>query len=103
MRVTGNRRVTGIPRDRAGMVAKLITPQTKVIILNSPSNPSGAVMSAQDHDGSCAAGARARNLGAIGRVLCLSELHGQEFFRGIAAGISRIGLWFWDRFRRHTR
>src|ERR1700689_1667718 len=30
------------------MVARLITPRTKVIILNSPSNPSGAVMSAAD-------------------------------------------------------
>jgi len=30
------------------MVAKLITPRTKAIVLNSPSNPSGAVMSAQD-------------------------------------------------------
>ena len=30
------------------MVASLITPRTKAIILNSPSNPSGAVMSADD-------------------------------------------------------
>src|SRR5271165_3418894 len=35
-------------RVTAGMVARLITPRTKVIILNSPSNPSGAVMSAAD-------------------------------------------------------
>ena len=35
-------------RVTAEMVASLITPRTKVIILNSPSNPSGAVMSAED-------------------------------------------------------
>src|SRR5579872_5676522 len=35
-------------RVTAEMVAGLITPRTKVIILNSPSNPSGAVMSAED-------------------------------------------------------
>jgi len=35
-------------RVTAEMVAKLITPRTKAIVLNSPSNPSGAVMDAQD-------------------------------------------------------
>ena len=35
-------------RITAEMVARLITPRTKVIVLNSPSNPSGAVMSADD-------------------------------------------------------
>ena len=35
-------------RVTAEMVAGLVTPRTKVIILNSPSNPSGAVMSPED-------------------------------------------------------
>ncbi len=35
-------------RVTAEMIARLITPRTKAIILNSPSNPSGAVMSPQD-------------------------------------------------------
>ena len=35
-------------RVTAEMVARLITPRTKAIILNSPSNPSGAVMSPED-------------------------------------------------------
>jgi len=35
-------------RVTAEMVARLITPKTKLIILNSPSNPSGAVMSPAD-------------------------------------------------------
>ena len=35
-------------RVMAKTVAGLITPRTKAIILNSPSNPSGAVMSAED-------------------------------------------------------
>ncbi|MBO0911013.1 MAG: aminotransferase class I/II-fold pyridoxal phosphate-dependent enzyme, partial [Acidobacteria bacterium] len=32
----------------AEMVSRLVTPRTKLIILNSPSNPSGAVMSPED-------------------------------------------------------
>lgn len=35
-------------RVTADVVARLITPKTKLIILNSPSNPSGAVMSPED-------------------------------------------------------
>jgi aspartate aminotransferase len=35
-------------RVTAAMVSRLITPRTRVIILNSPSNPSGAVMSPED-------------------------------------------------------
>jgi aspartate aminotransferase len=35
-------------RVTAEMIERLITPRTKLIILNSPSNPSGAVMSADD-------------------------------------------------------
>jgi aspartate aminotransferase len=35
-------------RITAPMVERLITPRTKLIILNSPSNPSGAVMSPED-------------------------------------------------------
>src|SRR6202030_3412699 len=35
-------------RVTADMIARLVTPRTKMIILNSPSNPSGAVMSPKD-------------------------------------------------------
>jgi aspartate aminotransferase len=35
-------------RVTADMVARLVTPRTKLIILNSPANPSGAVMSPED-------------------------------------------------------
>src|SRR6185369_15425131 len=35
-------------RVTAQMIERLITPRTKLIILNSPSNPSGAVMSPED-------------------------------------------------------
>ena len=35
-------------RVTAEMIARLVTPRTKLIILNSPSNPSGAVMSPED-------------------------------------------------------
>ena len=50
-------------RVTAEMVSRLVTPRTKLIILNSPSNPSGAVMSPEDHDRSGAVWRRARNLG----------------------------------------
>ena len=40
-------RTTGF-RVTAEMIERLITPRTKLIILNSPSNPSGAVMSPED-------------------------------------------------------
>ena len=35
-------------RVTADMVKRLVTPRTKMVILNSPSNPSGAVMSPED-------------------------------------------------------
>jgi aspartate aminotransferase len=35
-------------RVTADMVARLVTPRTKLIILNSPANPSGSVMSPED-------------------------------------------------------
>jgi len=35
-------------RVTANAIARLVTPRTKMIILNSPSNPSGAVMSPED-------------------------------------------------------
>src|SRR5262249_11762592 len=35
-------------RVTARMIERLMTPRTKLIILNSPSNPSGAVMSPED-------------------------------------------------------
>jgi aspartate aminotransferase len=35
-------------RVTAEMVGRLITPRTRVIVLNSPSNPTGAVMNAED-------------------------------------------------------
>jgi aspartate aminotransferase len=35
-------------RVTANMIERLVTPRTKLIILNSPSNPSGAVMSPED-------------------------------------------------------
>lgn len=35
-------------RITASMVARLVTPRTRLIILNSPSNPSGAVMAPED-------------------------------------------------------
>ena len=50
-------------RVTADMVERLVTPKTKLIILNSPSNPSGAVMSPEDMTEVSSARARARHLG----------------------------------------
>ena len=52
-------------RVTAEMIERLVTPRTKMIILNSPSNPSGAVMSPEGSDGSRETGGRARHLGAL--------------------------------------
>ena len=52
-------------RVTAEMVARLVTPRTKLIILNSPSNPSGAVMSPEGSDGGGAPGGGARHLGDL--------------------------------------
>ena len=60
-----------------------------MIILNSPSNPSGAVMSPEDLTEVVQLAARARHLGALRRVLRLSELHRRAVFGGIVARISR--------------
>jgi aspartate aminotransferase len=40
-------------RVTADAIARLVTPRTKLIILNSPSNPSGAVMSPEDMSDEC--------------------------------------------------
>ena len=74
-------------RVTAEMVARLITPRTKVIILNSPSNPSGAVMSPEDMTEVIRLAHQRGIWVLVGRVLRLSELHGQEFFGGRAARI----------------
>jgi len=72
----------------AEMVMKWVTPRTKMIILNSPSNPSGAVMKAGAHDRDHPHGPRARHLGGLRRVLRVPELHGEEFLGGLAARVS---------------
>jgi len=53
-------------RITAKMIEAAITPRTKAIILNSPSNPSGAVVSPEDLEAIRAAGACARDLSAAG-------------------------------------
>ena len=67
-------------RVTAEMIERLVTPRTKMIILNSPSNPSGAVMSPKDLKAVVQLAARARHLGALRRVLRLSELHRRSSF-----------------------
>ncbi len=44
-------------RVTAKMIEAAITPKTKAIILNTPSNPSGAVVSPERPGGDCSAGA----------------------------------------------
>ena len=59
----------------AEMVERAITPRTKMIILNSPNNPSGSVMKPEDMIAVVRAGARARHLRHLRRVLRVPELH----------------------------
>jgi len=49
----------------ADMVARLVTPRTKLIILNSPANPSGAVMSPEDLTEVCCVFAAERGIWVI--------------------------------------
>ncbi len=58
----------------ADMVERAITPRTKVIVLNSPNNPSGSVMKPEDMTAVLQPGARARNLRRLRRVLRVPEL-----------------------------
>ena len=53
----------------ASMVERAITPKTKMIILNSPSNPSGAVFDAAELERIVAHGQGSRHLGDDRRVL----------------------------------
>ena len=76
-------------RVTADMVAKLVTPKTKLIILNSPSNPSGAVISPEDMT-EVVRLAHQRGIWVISdECLRLSELHGQAFFCRVVARLSR--------------
>ena len=75
----------------AEMVERAITPRTKIIILNSPINPSGAVMKPEDMTRDRAAGARARHLRGLRRVLRLSQLHRAAFLGGIVAASTASG------------
>ena len=67
----------------ADMVERAITPRTKVIVLNSPSNPSGAVMKPEAHGVGAEAGARSRHLCRLRRVLRVSELHRPTVLGGL--------------------
>ncbi len=76
-------------RVTAEMVARLVTPRTKLIILNSPSNPSGAVMSPEDQR-------EVMRLASERGIWVLSDecyvylnYTGQALFAGDAARVSR--------------
>ncbi len=72
----------------AEMIARLVTPRTKMIILNSPSNPSGAVMSPKDLKAVVQLAAE-RGIWVLSDE-CYVYLNytGETFFRGIAARVS---------------
>ena len=82
-------------RVTAEMVARLVTPRTKIIILNSPSNPSGAVMCSGGYDSGRALGARARHLGVSDECYVYLNYTGETFpwdrCASIASACSMIG------------
>ena len=67
-------------RITADAIEKAITPRTKAIILNSPSNPAGSVVSAEDLERIVHLAHERGIYPAAGRVLCLPELCGQAGF-----------------------
>jgi len=82
-------------RVTAEMISRLVTPRTKMIILNSPSNPSGAVMSPKDLKAVVQLATERGIWGTVRRVLRISELHGREFFRGIVARVPKSHGDYW--------
>ena len=70
-------------RITADAIERAITPRTKAIILNSPSNPAGSVVSATESGTHRPPRPRARDLSAPGRVLRVPELCRQTGFRGL--------------------
>ena len=76
-------------RVTAEMVANLVTSANQSHHSQLPVKSLGRGDEPRRHDGSSSFGPPARHLGAVGRVLRLSELHRQEFFRGSAARLQR--------------
>ncbi len=68
-------------RITADAIEQAITPRTKAIILNSPSNPAGSVVSRRGSGADRPPGPRARDFSASGRVLRLPELCRQAGLR----------------------
>ena len=83
-RVRRDRRERRTSSVTAEMVASVRSRRsTKLIVLNSPINPSGAVMSREDMTSSRPPGARARHLRHVRRVLRLSRLHRASLLRRV--------------------
>ena len=72
--------------DLDELAAKL-GPRTKLVILNSPHNPTGGVLSAAGDRGRAALIAQDRRLGAVGRGLLADGLRGRHSRRCLRAGM----------------
>ncbi len=92
-------------RITADAIEKAITPRTKAIILNSPSNPRGFGRFRGGSGAYRPLGPRARHFPAFGRVLCLFELCRQtRFGRLVHVGKrSHCGTWLALQDLRHDR
>ena len=66
----------------ASMVERALTPKTKMIIINSPSNPSGRGVCADGAGTDCADRARSRHLGDDGRMLSPLPVRRRAVFDG---------------------
>ena len=90
-------------RSPPEMVERAITPRTRLIVLNSPSNPSGAVISPEDLTAIVRLAAEPQHFRHQRRVLRLSGLHRQALLAGLPRrGRKRKRCWSWARFRRPT-
>ena len=87
----------------AEMVEAAITPRTKAIILNSPSNPSGAVMKPEDLTAIIRL-AHKRGIWVVSDE-CYVYLNytGRNFSGGLRCASIGSAWWFWGRSRRLMR
>jgi len=79
-----------------------MTPKTKAIILNSPSNPAGAVVSAEDLERIVHLGARARDFLLLDECYVYLNYAGKPVSGGSFTWARNIWS-FWGRFRRLTQ
>ena len=86
----------------AAMIEPHLTPRTRMVIVNSPSNPSGAVVERGEFEKIFGLDLRARHLPDDRRVLLQVSLRQRAVSRSPRCRARRRPCWWPDRFRRRT-